>query len=238
MVPGKSSFEYVRKYGAAAEDIFTAPNAVDTDLFARRASEVRSDSSTFRQALHLPPRFFLFVGRLVAEKGVFDLLEAYGKLSAELRQLIGLVFVGEGEVRSELERRSKDIVPGQVLCQGFAQREELAAYYALSEALVFPTQTDPWGLVVNEAMACGLPVITTTAAGCTADLVENSWNGRVIRSGDVGELASAMEDLGRDPVTRSQMGNHSSERILRYSPKACADGIANAALSWGTGSNV
>ena len=83
---------------------------------------------------------------------------------------------------------------------------------------------------MNEAMACGLPVISTTAAGCTADLVENNWNGRVIRSGDPDELASAMEYLAGDPVKRSQMGNHSSERILRYSPEACADGIADAAL--------
>ena len=94
----------------------------------------------------------------------------------------------------------------------------------------FPSHTDPWGLVVNEAMACGLPVIASDAAGCTADLVEDDWNGRVVRRGDVAQLASAMEELGRDSALRARMGNHSQERILRYSPEACAAGIARAAL--------
>jgi glycosyltransferase involved in cell wall biosynthesis len=101
----------------------------------------------------------------------------------------------------------------------------------LAEAFVFPSHTDPWGLVVNEAMACGLPVISSDAAGCTADLVEDNWNGRVVGRGDVEQLAAAMEELGRDPALRARMGNYSQERILRYSPEACADGIASAAVS-------
>ena len=109
----------------------------------------------------------------------------------------------------------------------------MASYYALAEALVFPTHTDTWGLVVNEAMACGLPVISTDAAGCTADLVENNWNGRVIRAGDTSQLASAMEELARDEELRSRMGQRSTERILRYSPEAWAAGIAGAVLSGG-----
>jgi glycosyltransferase involved in cell wall biosynthesis len=234
LVPGKSSFEYVRSYGTKEENIFTAPNAVDIDLFARRAAAAHSDSATFRQALRLPDHFFLYVGRLVEEKGVFDLLDAYGKLSAGLREQIGLVFVGDGPARTELARQSSMIAPGRVEYAGFAQRDELAGYYALSEALVFPSHSDPWGLVVNEAMACGLPVIATDAAGCTADLVENNWNGLVIRSRDVGQLAVAMEDLARYPDIRFQMGNRSRERILRYSPQACAAGIAHAALTCAT----
>ncbi len=114
VVPGKSSFEYVKHYGAREEDIFIAPNAVDTELFARRAAAVRQDDGMHRQSLRVPPRFFLFVGRLVREKGVFDLLEAYGKLTPELRAAIGLVLVGEGTARAELVRRASLIEPGQI----------------------------------------------------------------------------------------------------------------------------
>jgi glycosyltransferase involved in cell wall biosynthesis len=231
LVPGKSSHQYVKNYGAREEKIFTAPNAVDTELFARRASATRQDDGKQRHALELPPRFFLFVGRLIREKGVFDLLEAYGKLTSELRAAVGLVLVGEGTARAALVQLANRIEPGQVQCIGFVQREQLATYYALAEAFVFPSHTDPWGLVVNEAMACGLPVISSDAAGCTADLVEDNWNGRVVGRGDVAQLAAAMEELGRDPALRARMGNHSQERILRYSPEACADGIASAALS-------
>lgn len=231
VVPGKSSFEYVKKYRTAGQQIFTAPNAVDIELFAQRAAAVRQDAALHREALRLPSRFFLFVGRLVPEKGVFDLLDAYGKLSAEMRAEVGLVFVGEGTARSELGRRANDIMPGSIQFAGFAQREQLASYYALADVFVFPSHTDPWGLVVNEAMACGLPVISSEAAGCTADLVEDNWNGRVVRGGDVKQLASAMEDLASDSARRSQMGNNSRESILRYSPEACAAGIAGAILS-------
>jgi glycosyltransferase involved in cell wall biosynthesis len=233
VVPGKSSLRYVMNYGVLERDIFTAPNAVDTELFAQRAAVVRQEAARHRQALQLPPRFFLFVGRLVPEKGVFDLLEAYGKLTPELRTLVSLVLVGEGIAREEVTRRAMQIAPGQVRCAGFVQRDQLAGYYALAESFVFPSHSDTWGLVVNEAMACGLPVISSDAAGCVADLIEDNWNGRVVRRGDVLQLASAMEEVGQNSAGRARMGNHSRERILKYSPDACAAGIVQVARSVG-----
>jgi glycosyltransferase involved in cell wall biosynthesis len=230
VVPGRSSGEYLRTYGVSEELIFTAPNAVDTQLFARKAAVVRSDAATHREALGLPPRFFLFVGRLVAEKGIFDLLNAYGALAPELRKEMGLVFVGDGAARSTLLQRAAAINPGRIQMVGFAQREQLSAYYALADVFVFPTHTDPWGLVVNEAMACGLPVISSDAAGCAADLVESGWNGRVFSAGDIRQLASVMDELGRDADQRSAMGQRSVERIQQYSPEAWSEGMASAVL--------
>ncbi len=231
VVPGKSSLEYVRNHGAREQDIFTAPNAVDIELFSGKAMVLREDDARLRQALQLPPRFFLFVGRLVREKGVFDLISAYGRLSAELRSAVSLVFVGEGAAHAELVRRASRVNPGEVQFAGFVHRDQLAGYYALAETFVFPSHSDPWGLVVNEAMACGLPVIASDAAGCAADLVQDQGNGRIVRRGDVAQLASALEELGQDPGLREKMGNYSRERILRYSPEACAAGLAEAALS-------
>jgi glycosyltransferase involved in cell wall biosynthesis len=230
VVPGKSSAAYVRNYGVKEEMIFTAPNAVDTQFFAQRAAAIRKNANAHRQALGLPARFFLFVGRLVPEKGVFDLLHAYGALMPEVRNEIGLVFVGDGVSLPALLQRAAAISRGSVHFAGFAQRENLATYYALADALVFPTHTDPWGLVVNEAMACGLPVISSDAAGCVADLVENGWNGRVVSTGDLGELTSAMNDLARHHELRSLMGQRSRERIRQYSPEAWAAGMANVVL--------
>ena len=232
VVPGKSSFAYLRSYGAPEEMIYTAPNAVDIEFFGQGAQEAHDNAATLRPALHLPARYFLFVGRLVPDKGVFDLLHAYGALSAEVRAAVGLVFVGEGIARAELEKRAAAIGSGEVHFAGFVQREQLPSYYGLAEALVFPTHSDPWGLVVNEAMACGLPVISTSVAGCAADLVEDSWNGRVLRAGDTSQFADAMNELTGDAALRSLMGRRSRERILRYSPEACAGGIAKAVLSW------
>lgn len=231
VVPGKSSLDYLRNYGAPGDNIFTAPNAVDTQFFAQRAEIVRRAVAMQRQELRLPDRFFLFVGRLVPEKGVFDLIEAYRSLAAEVRREVGLVFVGDGPARAQLASRAADIRPGSVQFAGFAQREQLAAYYGLAEAFVFPTHSDPWGLVVNEAMACGLPVIGTDVAGCTADLIADGWNGRVVPAGDPGQLASAMDELARNDNLRLQMSQHSKERISQYSPYDWAAGMAEAVLS-------
>jgi glycosyltransferase involved in cell wall biosynthesis len=77
-------------------------------------------------------------------------------------------------------------------------------------------------------MACGLPVISSNAAGCAADLVESGWNGRVFSTCDVRQLASLMDELGRDADQRSAMGQRSNERIQQYSPEAWAEGLASA----------
>jgi glycosyltransferase involved in cell wall biosynthesis len=230
VVPGKSSREYLKTYGVPPEKILTAPNAVDTAFFAQQAALIRRDAAMHRQALRLPARFFLFAGRLVREKGILDLLDAYAALPPDIGKELGLVFVGDGGARSALEKRAAAISPGSVHLAGFAQRERLAAYYALAEVFVFPTHTDPWGLVLNEAMACGLPVITSDAAGCAADLVEDGWNGRIVSAGDVSQLTSAMDELGRDAELRSSMGRRSRERIAQYSPETWAAGMAATVL--------
>ncbi|MGH9638155.1 MAG: glycosyltransferase family 4 protein, partial [Candidatus Angelobacter sp.] len=236
VVPGKSAFEYLMKYGTPEEIIFTAPNAVDTEFFERRVESVHKNAAVHRHALDLPSRYFLCVGRLVPEKGVFDLLQAYGTLTPELRAVVGLIFVGNGVARSELQKRAAAIVPGSVQFAGFQHREQLASFYALAEALVLPTHTDAWGLVVNEAMTSGLPVISTSVAGCAADLIEDGWNGRIIPAADIGKLSSAMDELARNAEVRSLMGQRSRERAQRYSPVACAAGIAEAVLVSGRSS--
>jgi glycosyltransferase involved in cell wall biosynthesis len=230
VVPGKASTEYLRSYGVPEEMIHTAPNAVDTQFFAGRAEVVHRETAIHRQALRLPAHFFLYAGRLVPEKGIFDLLFAYGALATEVRQNMGLVFVGDGPARSVLLRRAMAICPGSIQLAGFAQREDLATYYALADVLVFPTHTDRWGLVVNEAMACGLPIIASEAAGCVADLVENGWNGRVFSAGDVSQLACAMDELAHQAALRSLMGKRNKERIAQYSPEAWAAGMARSVL--------
>ncbi len=230
VVPGKASFDYLRSLGSPAASILTAPNAVDNRFFAIRAGATRAQATEFREKLKLPLRFILFVGRLVPEKGIFDLLEAYAKLENGLRSEVGLVFAGDGVCREELARQAKHIGPGAVCFPGFAQREDLAGLYALAETLVLPTHSDTWGLVVNEAMACGLPIIVSSVAGCSADLVEDGWNGYVVPPRDPEKLGAAIDSLLRQPELKQRMAARCSERIRNYSPEACADGLAAAAI--------
>jgi len=227
-VPGQSSFEYVRSMGVPPQQIHTAPNAVDVERFATLALSARQNERNVRTELTLPPRYFLYTGRIIPGKGVFHLLAAYSQLSAELRSQVGLVFVGEGSAKAELMKQAANIAPGTLVFPGFAQRDQLASFYALAEVLVFPTLSDPWGLVVNEAMACGLPIIATDVAGCSTDLVKPGENGYVIPAGDVSKLAVAMQTFACDQQLSSRMGESSARLIEHFSPELCAEGLALA----------
>jgi 1,2-diacylglycerol 3-alpha-glucosyltransferase len=228
VVPGRSAQEYLRSRKVNEDQIFTAPNAVDNCLFAKAITEARQNAARCRAEFGLPERYILFVGRFVREKGVFDLLSAYASLTPDLRRQVGLVFVGDGISRGQLQEQSASISPRVIVFPGFAQREQLGMYYGLAEMLVLPTYSDPWGLVVNEAMACGLPVIVSRVAGCAADLVREGWNGSLVAPGDVSKLAAIIQRLADQPEMCARMGANSLEHISHYSPAEWSQGIVRA----------
>ena len=232
LVPGESSHQYVREI-AASKKVFRAPNAVDNERFSRLSREALARADQVRGELGLPQRYFLFVGRLIRSKGLFELLEAYAGFTPALRAEIGLVLAGDGPLRAELEATSRLIFPGNIHFAGFVQRDALCAYYALADCLVFPTHSDPWGLVVNEAMACGLPVICSDVAGCAADLI--GANGRLVTPKSANELRVNMQEIASDSFLRNQMGAESRRIIKKYSPETCAMGIAKAAIEISAG---
>src|SRR5215813_7479200 len=222
VVPGRSSAEYLKAFGVAEHMIFHAPNAVDNDFFASRSGQKCDTNPSVR----LPPRFFLFVGRLVAGKGVFDLMAAYGKLPPSLRENFSLVFAGGGTCRRELERLAHRIRQGKIVFTGFLEKEDLASIYGRAAVLVFPTHSDVWGLVVNEAMASGLPVIATSVAGCVADMVRDGENGYVVPPHNPQTLSNAMAAVARASQSeRRQMSKNSFETGVRFSPQCWAEGV-------------
>jgi glycosyltransferase involved in cell wall biosynthesis len=229
VVAGRSSSEYLQSLGVAPSRVFTAPNAVDVDFFCTAATRARADAG-LRGRLGLPDRYFLFVGRLVTEKGIFELVEAYARLDAGVRRNVGLVIAGDGAQCRQMLKRAKEVVPGCVRWLGFQQREQLAELYGLAEALVFPTHSDPWGLVVNEAMACGLPIFTTEIAGCAPDLVENGRNGFVVPPRDSAALSAAMSAFLENPALAKQMGERSRKKIEGFTPELWAEGVVRAAM--------
>jgi glycosyltransferase involved in cell wall biosynthesis len=231
VVPGSSSRRYLRSFGVGDHVIFTAPNAVANTLFEEGSSHILANANWERAERDLPARYLLFVGRLVREKGISDLIQAYKSLKPRCRSELGMVIVGDGPMRPEIENQVAELRSPHVKVVGFVHRDELAAYYALAETFVFPTHTDPWGLVVNEAMACGLPVIASSAGGCVADLVRDTWNGFVVEPKRASELSARISRIAEDSELRAKMCSRSREIISRYSPERCAAGIAAAALN-------
>lgn len=228
VVPGRSSFDYLKKLGILENQIFSAPNAVDTRLFSKLAGEARCNRPVVQARHNLPSRYFLYVGRIVQAKGVSELVDAYALLDEKVRSQVGLVFVGEGDARLDLMKRAARISPGKVQFRGFVHRERLPEFYALAEAFVFPTHSDPWGLVINEAMSCGLAVVATSVAGCVADLVQDGWNGFVVPPENPIELAASMTRLAAESELRIKMGSNSLKRVQAYSPATWAEGLVQA----------
>lgn len=226
LVPGSAAGQYLLELGVCESQIYVAPNAVDNDFYARHACLARQQTGEIRRKFDLPERYFVCVGRIVPDKGVFDLLRAYERLAVEIRKDVGLVFVGDGGARVELAAAVAKVAPGRIRLLGFLHREQLASVYGLAEALVFPTHTDTWGLVVNEAMASGLPVLVSDVAGCAVDLVRPDWNGFVLPRSDVEKWSEAMRLVAEGRELRQTMGRNSESRIREFSPVNWAAGLA------------
>jgi glycosyltransferase involved in cell wall biosynthesis len=206
IVPGTASARYARSLGVPDERIHVAPNAVDARIF---------------DVVHEPHDgcVFLYVGRLDREKGLDVLLDAFADVPGEL------VLVGDGGEAESLRSRA----PQRVTFAGAHGRDELPAYYARADVFVLPSFSEPWGMVLNEAAAAGLPLVGTDAAGAALDLIEHASNGFRVAAGDVEELRTAMSALGTNPDLRARFGTQSREIAARFTPARWADAVADAA---------
>ena len=139
------------------------------------------------------------------------------------------MFVGEGPLRGEMERLISSSGLKNVHILGFRNQSELPACYAMADALVLPSESEPWGLVVNEAMCFGLPIVVSDRVGSAPDLVRSGRNGFVYPMGDVSALAGCLRKLIANDVARAEMGRQSMEIITRWGLDQDVEGILAAA---------
>lgn len=172
-VAGTPHADYLAMLGMPRERIWLGYDVVDNDHFARGAEAARADADAMRTKMRLPPRYFLTCARFVAKKNLAMLLDAYSVYrTTSGGDAWALVLVGDGELRPALEQQAARLgIMESVHLPGFKQYEELPAYYGLASAFVLPSIQDQWGLVVNEALAAGLPVLASEACGCVPDLL-------------------------------------------------------------------
>jgi glycosyltransferase involved in cell wall biosynthesis len=227
VVPGRASREYLATYGVTAERIFAAPNAVDSEFFSEGAARAQTDEARerFRKAHNLPEFNVLFVGRLSPEKGFPVTVDVVSRLQAEGLE-VGLLVVGDGPRRRDYEKLVSERRLKNVVFFGFVQQAELPFYYGQADVLMVPSLSEPWGLVVNEAMACGLPVLCSRAVGAGYDLVMDGMTG--YRCGDAMEYVVPLRSMFGDPQSRKAMSEKCREAIAAYSPGACAKGFLGA----------
>lgn len=221
---GQRNRAYLEHYGAPADRLFFSPHCVDNDTFARTCAAARREVPAVAEEA-VRARRVLFVGRLVGDKRPMDLVEAAALLVARGRH-IELVVAGAGELESSLRTAAERTgVPTRFM--GFVNQSRLPSVYATADVLVLPsTARETWGLVVNEAMACGVPAVVSDAVGCGPDLIEPGRTGAVAPLGDIARLADAVaEVLDFEPEpTRQRL----AEIMRVYSPQRAAEGIVEA----------
>ena len=223
---GSSQVKYLRHLGASHEQIWVAPDSVDSEHFTSQSLHHRSLRPEIMRALGIKPPIVLYVGRLLDAKGIPELLDAFKEVIKH--QKATLLLVGDGPDRMRYEKICTESNLASVHFVGFQDQEELPRYYGIADVLVFPTRSDPWGLVLNEGMCSGLPILCSTAAGAALDLVFSGQNGFLHEPGDVQQLAKHLKTLLRDPNLRSRMGQCSQEIIAGFTPQRMAHGFLDA----------
>jgi glycosyltransferase involved in cell wall biosynthesis len=225
---GKRQICYLRELGFAPETIAGGYDVVDNEFYATAVSHARASINP--GTLNLPKDYFLFAGRLAPEKNVAGLVRSFTEY-CETGGSWSLVLAGDGPLRLELSRQVRTAgIAERVQFVGLKDSRELATLYAFARCFVLPSVLEPWGLVVNEAMASGLPVIVSNRCGCADDLVKHGSNGFVFDPFRKHELISHLHRVSTmNHGQLARMGERSKEIIGGYSLDAWASEVARLA---------
>jgi glycosyltransferase involved in cell wall biosynthesis len=230
VVYGDHVKRYLASIGVRPEKVLVAPHAVDNLTYGRSVSEGERCALRARFGLGDRP-VVLYVGRIEASKGPDVLLHAFHRVPGDAV----LAFVGAGTLQTELQRRVAGLgLKDRVLFAGYQNPEDTVAWYAVADVLVLPSVaerrgSEPWGLVVNEAMNQGTPVVASTAVGAAAGgLVQPSRNGAIVPERDAGALALELTRLLGDAELRHRLGVGARATIAAWNNERMVDGFVAA----------
>ncbi len=234
LVGGRSHAEYLAQLGVKPADIFLGYDAVDNDYFATKSAAVRCRSSELRSEHQLPESYFLASARFVEKKNLLQLLQAYALYRAKVAgkpeaEIWDLVLLGDGPLLAAIEKQIVTLhLSEHVFLRGFKQYPELPVYYGLAKVFVHASTTEQWGLVVNEAMASGLPVLVSNRCGCAIDLVQEGVTGYSFDPFNVDQIAGLMARCSTQPAALAAMGQAAQKLISSWGVERFGEGLAQA----------
>ncbi len=254
VVGGRPHIEYLIDLGIPRDHIFTKYDVVDNSYFSQAAWQVQNNKKEWQDRLGLHNDYFLVSSRFIEKKNILRLIDAYAAyVKAATENPWDLVILGDGELWDQITIKVQDLdLQDKIHMPGFRQYAELPGYYALAKTFIHASTTDQWGLVVNEAMATGLPVLVSSRCGCTADLVAYGLNGYSFDPYNVQELTYYMQYMSGSEVNLKSMGAVSKNIIREFTPETFAEnmweavnlsmlipykeaGVANRSLLWAAG---
>lgn len=249
LVAGTPHIRYITKYGVAPNKIFLTSNVIDVMYFHREASNWRNSIKNSILELSLPKKYFLNLGRFVKKKNLGFLIESYAHfVKTNPSTAIALVIVGEGPeeetllnlathlnlpIRNGLQSPADNFPKVEIVFFPFQQIETTPLFFAKCEAFILPSLQEEWGLVINEAMACEVPVIVSSQVGCVEDLVIDSKTGFVFHPEKITELSFIMQKFDKDSLLSKKMGKEAFKHIQSWTPERFATGAIEAIqASW------
>jgi len=224
---------YWAHYLGATFPMWTIPYAVDNAAFEALTNKAAIRRTELQVELHLDPTrpVILFASKLQPRKRAVDLLDAYLALTPNREPHPYLLFVGDGEDRPLLAARINEAAAHGIhsirLC-GFRNQSELPRFFDLATVFVLPSRHEPWGLVVNEAMAAALPVIVSDEVGCHPDLITPGVEGLVFPAGNIPALTNALRQILETPCAAKRMGQNARTRIRQWDFEADLRGLHQA----------
>jgi glycosyltransferase involved in cell wall biosynthesis len=228
IVPGESAYRYCQRLGQPGDRIFTAPNATDRAFFRREADRLLPAREDLRRGEGVQGTGVLFAGRLVESlKGVSTLIKACGQLEKNGKKVF-LLIAGDGPEKEFYQKLGKSEGLTDIRFLGMLNYEALCRYYAMADVFVLPSQSEPWGFVLNEAMEFGLPLIVSEAVGAGPDLVRSGENGFIVPVRDPLALSQALKTLIRDEPLRRRMGQASRQIVENFTPERWVQGVMAA----------
>ena len=240
LVGGQRHVEYLVELGMPRERILTGYDVVDNAYFRQKAEEIRSRMSEVRHKCGPPENYFLASARFIPKKNLERLIGAYAEYRHRSqgtgvtdpgyngRALWDLVILGDGPLRETLNSQLSTLdLNEHVHLPGFKPYDELPAYYGLAKAFVHASRIEQWGLVVNEAIASGLPVIVSNRCGCAPDLVNG--NGFTFDPGNEHELAARLLEMASlSDTERKHLGDNSCRIAGNFAPERFGEGLERA----------
>lgn len=226
---GTANQAFYRAMGVPASKIVTVPFTVDNERFIAAARLSDQERRDLLQSLgaDIDKPVVLYASKFQRRKHPDDLLKAVARLQERGVQC-SVLMVGSGEMQTELQQLVTQLNLPDVHFTGFINQSDLPRIYGASDIFVLPSENEPWGLIVNEVMCAGLPVVIADEVGCVPDLIVEGDNGFLFKAGDVDDLARRIEPLLVDAELRKRMGQKSRERIEVWSYAECLQGLRAA----------
>jgi glycosyltransferase involved in cell wall biosynthesis len=220
--------EYLRRFGVPESQIFCCAHCVDNDFFLEQTAPYRNAESRaeLRRSFNLGADDFviLFVGKFEEKKRPADVLEAAARLGSG----VSVLMVGTGELSGQL-RAQAERLNVRVVCAGFLNQSKLGQAYAAADCLVLASDWgETWGLVVNEAMATGLPCVVSDQVGCAPDLVKSGETGEVFQMGNISDLVSALDRVKQSKERGHDWSVACRARAVLFSLEAATRGLVTA----------